>query len=475
MNILIIDDEKECGDALEFYISKLGNYNITKSYDGIEGLNLIKKKNYDLVFSDVDMPNIDGIEFTKIAKHRNKNIEIVLVSGKKNIIDSINAIEYGALDFLTKPADGEKISEIINKIDQKNKNKSKNKKSELIDVTKLPDDEIIKLNDFNIQNNNIYYNKDIGRVGIFSDVMKNIYNKLKKLHEFPEIPILIEGRTGTGKEIIARYIHFESSRSKEPFVALNCAAINKDIFESELFGYEKGAFTGSNPNGNEGKIKLAENGTLFLDEITEMPIDMQSKILRVLQEKEYYKISGNIKQKVNTRIICATNSNIKTHVKNKLFREDLYYRLNVCKINIPSLSKRKEEITPLTFLFLKEINKLNKIKIIGLEAKILKLLLEHNWPGNIRELKNVIVKMILFNENEILKAENFKILHKSKNNKNIKFDPDNVDLPGAPFSLEIFNKKIIEETLKKFNGNKTMAAKFLGLNRKQLYNRYKTK
>ncbi|MBN2440021.1 MAG: sigma-54-dependent Fis family transcriptional regulator [Spirochaetales bacterium] len=469
MNILLIDDEKECCDALQFFIQNIGEYTIFTSYDSINALKILKENNIDLVFADVSMPALDGVELTKIIKSWEKDIEVVLISGKKDVIDSINAIDYGAFDFIPKPASGKKVENIIRKIELQKRQKAKNQSFDLLTI---PDNKVIDLEELNSLYDTLYF-KNIGYVGLYSQDIKNICNKLKKLSDYPDIPVMLEGNTGVGKEVFARYLHYISPRAKEPFVAINCATIGKDIFEAELFGYEKGAFTGADPKGKEGKIKLAENGTLFLDEITEIPLSHQSKLLRVMQEKEYYKVSGVTKQTVNTSIVCATNKNIKELVNQGLFREDLYYRLTVCKILIPPLEQRKNEIIPLTLLFLKELNEKNKIKITGIEAKFFKYLMNYNWPGNIRELKNIITKIVLFNESEILKAKELTLLPVLEAGKQHVIDIYNFSLPEDGLDLELYINKIIIKALDKYNGNKTKTASYLNIQRKKLYHKYK--
>ena len=333
---------------------------------------------------------------------------------------------------------------------------------------------MIKLKDIDISKNYCITNIKLGNIIVASENMKNIYKKLRKIHEYPEIPVLIQGRTGTGKEIIASYIHFQNKGMEKPYVAINCAAIDKNLFESELFGYVKGAFTGADPHGKDGKIKLAEGGSLFLDEITEILPDLQTKLLRILQEKEYYKVGGNTKYKVNTRIICATNKNIKRLIREGKFREDLYYRLDVCKVIIPTLNDRKEEIIPLSLFFINLLNKQKKNPVKSIETKSLEFLKNYNWIGNVRQLKNAITKAMLFNDSGILRTEDFSFLEKKESNKLRMLVTDNFLLPEKPFNIEKFTKEIIIKALDKFNGNKSKTAEFLGLNRLQLYNRYKT-
>lgn len=466
MNILIVDDEKDSCFALETFIKTLLKTEPISVNSGTEALLLIKEREFDLILSDVDMPDLNGIELFTISKSLNRVNYFVLMSGKDDIINSINAFDLGVYDFLIKPINIYRVKEIVEEI-QKDK---REKKSILNDVKELDDKEVIDIPEINVDFNSINF----GNIQIYSDLMKNIIKKIEKIHNYKFIPVLIEGRSGVGKEIIARYIHYGGKNNNLPFIGINCSNIGKDIFESELFGYSKGAFTGAITTGKEGYIKQAENGTLFLDEITEIPYEIQTKLLRVLQENEYYKVGGGEKQKANCRFLFATNRNIKKLVDSKKFRDDLYYRISSCKIRVPSLNERKEEIIPLTFYFINEINnKLGK-KIKRVESGFLKRLFSYHWPGNIRELKNAITNCMIFNEKEILTKEaldNLEIFNKKREAKNI--DLLNFEIPDKPFDLNILIKTIIKKTLDKFNGNKTKTAKFLNISRIQLYKRYK--
>jgi two-component system, NtrC family, response regulator AtoC len=306
--------------------------------------------------------------------------------------------------------------------------------------------------------------------------MHSIYKKLKKLEEYSHIPVLIEGETGTGKEIIAKYIHYENSSNKGPFIGLNCSNLSKELFESELFGYGKGSFTGADSKGKEGKIKLAQNGTLFLDEITELSLDLQAKLLRVIQEREYYKIGDNTKEILDTRIVIATNKNIQELISEKSFREDLYYRINICKVTIPPLRDRKDEIIPLSIFLLQNLrNELGKtINLVEVDA--LEELKNNTWPGNVRELKNFLTKLLLFDDNKTITCDRVKSLLSNENNKKetIPFDFKNIIISDEPLNLDELNHEIIKKTLEKFNGNKSKTAEFLGISRIQLYGRFKT-
>ena len=483
MKILIVDDEPDCCNDLGKFLTRI-DHEVTKTYSAKEAIQKIQNNNYNVIICDVNMPEINGIELVAILKERKINSNIILISGLTEVAESINAIDLGIYDFITKPIDLNKLVDLIDKI--KNINKSNDSLnyslSNILNI--LEEREIVDLNKIDISFLNIFKNKNIDDICVFSQTMAGIFKKLEKLHEYQDIPVLIEGATGTGKELVSKFIHFEGYNNKEPFIAVNCAAISKDMFEAELFGYEKGAFTGARPEGRDGFIKLAENGTLLLDEITELNPETQSKLLRVLQEKEYYKVGGSKKQIANTRFIFSTNVDLEYLVKKGLFREDLYFRLNMCKIKIPSLKERKEEVIPLAIYFIKIFNKKFNKKIKMIESNALKKMYQYDWSGNIRELKNVVIQSIIFNETDIIKLDDLKFQYKNDlqvlsnsnyinevNNKNTTII--NTKLPEEPFNLEDHIDSIIKRVLKKFNGNKTKAAKYLGISRMQLYNRYK--
>lgn len=472
MNILLVDDEKDyCKDMSDF----LSNFdhNIKETYDGMSALTLIKKDKIDLVISDIKMPGMSGIDLVKEIKKEGHQLDIILISGSGDILKSINAIDLGIVDFLVKPIDVFKLAGLISLVEDK-KGLKKSKDVSADNITELNDKTLVEINKLKFGSDHSLSNPSIGKIGIFSEKMINIYKKLRKLQEFPEYPILLSGRTGTGKEVLAKYVHYENQKNEGPFIGINCSTINKNLFEAELFGYEKGSFTGADTKGRDGKIKLAEKGTLFLDEITEISQDLQVKLLRIIQEREYYKVGGNEKLPVNTRIICATNKDIKKLVSMGRFRKDLYFRLNVCQIKIPSLKERKEEIIPLFIMFIKQLNEEMKKKVVNIEAKALKVIREYKWPGNVRELENVITRVMLFSEEKTLKYDHFKFLKiiniEAKRSTRGIFD---FELPETSFDLNDFVNEIVKKALKKFNGNKTKAAEYLRLTRIQMYRRFK--
>ncbi len=471
MNVLIIDDEKSLCDALAGFVEKIGPYTVSTLCDSRQAVDMIRQKSIDLLITDVRMPRISGIQLAETVRRANLPVEVVLISGQSDIIESINSLELGVFDFLKKPVDLKKLAEIIREIEKK---KRRNEAGPL-SLQDIFESRKVELKDLEPPAEWLFTHEKIGTIIIASEIMRNIFKKLLRIQEYPDIPVLIEGRTGTGKEVIARLIHYRTMGEERPFIGINCAAIGKDLFESELFGYARGAFTGAEPGGREGKLALAEGGSLFLDEISEISPDLQSKLLRVLQEKEYYPVGGNQKRTVKSRIICATNRNLQRMIGEGTFREDLYYRLDACKVTIPPLNRRREEIIPLAYIFILEMNARKSRKIREAEGEALALLHRYDWRGGVRHLKNAVIRALLFNDSSTLRVQDldFLVLKKKDRVQPGIFDPGNFELPERPFPLNDFIEEIIRKTLVRFAGNKSRTAEFLGLNRLQLYNRYK--
>lgn len=351
-------------------------------------------------------------------------------------------------------------------------------------IIEQPDQLLISLNEIKGESLYRFSNGKLDEYGIFSKDLYQNLKELKKLGGKKQIPILITGATGAGKEVIAKYIHYEVDHNEGPYIALNCSNVNKEMFEAELFGYNKGAFTGARQDGKKGYIELSENGTLFLDEITEIEQDVQVKLLRVLQEREYFRLGGNKKLNVNSRIIGATNRDIKRLVEQGDFREDLFYRLNIVQIYVPGLKNRKQEIIPLLGWFIDSLNKQFGKNVKYVENKVLKLLYHYDWPGNIRELKNLITQVMIFIESDTIRFDHLRIkdeldrLQTEQLSASSKLDQYNKEtviekLLEQPINIEKFTMDIVRTALKKFDGNKTKTAKYLGLKREQLYNRFK--
>jgi transcriptional regulator with PAS, ATPase and Fis domain len=308
----------------------------------------------------------------------------------------------------------------------------------------------------------------LGKVGFYSDSMKKIVETTKRYHDERDVPILIEGETGTGKEIIARLIHYgDDVTSTGPFVVVNCSAISENLFESELFGYSQGAFTGAKKQGSIGKMELAQGGTLFLDEIGDLPLNLQPKLLRAIQHRSINRIGGKKEISLDIRIICATNRNLIDEIENGTFRRDLYHRIATGYINIPPLRKRKEEIEPLARLFLNEITQEKKKRKLGISQEAIELLQKYHWPGNVRELKSAIERVIIISDDLTILAKHFDFLTsinyaKTKENVQLKIEIGKMDLGKI-------EKKILLSTLDYFNNNKSLTAKSLGLSRATLY------
>jgi two-component system response regulator AtoC len=456
LNIAVIDDERWPAEDLSRFLESLGH--TPKIFQSAkEGLTGIKTQSIDLVISDVTMPEMTGIDLVRQINLQQIPVDCILMSGHDDVVSSINAMELGLLDFLTKPID---IRELARLIEEYEHQRSR---------------ETLVLS-------------ESGEAGLFSNQTRNLYRKLKKLQDFPQIPVLIQGETGTGKEVLARFLHHNNPKVSGPFIPLNCSALTRELFEAELFGYESGAFTGADKKGKPGKIELASDGTLFLDEITELPPDLQAKLLRVIQERSYFPVGGVQQKQVKTRIVCATNENLEQLVKDGAFREDLFYRLSVCRVQLPPLRDRKEEIVPLTWMFLRRFALEFSHSFEDVEPQVFQLLEQHSWPGNVREMKNLLTNVAIFGEGPILTTQLIQdqlSVQGSEHPMDWRFqastNPGNAvlptqgsyDLPQDPFDLEEFTRDIVRKTLDRFQGNKTKTASFLGLTRTQLYGRYR--
>ncbi len=305
----------------------------------------------------------------------------------------------------------------------------------------------------------------LNNIGFFSETMEKIYTLTSKLHEDRNIPVLIDGETGTGKEIVARLIHFGKDRSKRPFISVNCSAISPSLFESELFGFEGGSFTGSNPKGQKGKLELAQGGTLFLDEIGDMPLEMQPKLLRALQQKELFRIGGQRSISLDVRIICATNQDLNILVEEGKFRKDLFFRLNTAQIKVPPLRERKNEIIPFARMFLKHFSEQKKKNFQSISKETEIYLETREWTGNVRELENAIeLAVMLYNDTELKPCH---LLNDLSGSNNCHHTKNNLIIPlnSAGMMLEDIELEIIKQLMKQFGGNKSKTAEFLGISR----------
>ncbi|HOM27468.1 MAG TPA: sigma-54 dependent transcriptional regulator [bacterium] len=434
--ILVIDDEEGVRESLKFALKD--NYKVFLSASGKEGIFFIEKENPDLIILDIILPDIDGINLLKEIKKNYKETPVIMLTAISQIKTAVEAMKLGAVDYIPKPFD---IEELILVIEKALKTK------EL--CTQI---EILK--------EEIQAEYPLDTLIYESDEMKKVIEVAEK-SAMTDTPVLIMGPTGVGKELIARYIHEKSSRKNQPFVPVHCAAIPETLFESEIFGYEKGAFTNAFKS-KKGKIEIAGSGTLFLDEISEIPLNIQIKLLRFLEEKKFTPLGSNEFIESNARIISASSKDLKEEIEKGRFRDDLYYRLCVIPIIIPPLRERKRDILPLVDYYINFYRKKFYSKIKSFSDEVREIFLNYDWPGNVRELKNIIERIFVLNsEKNIINIEDLPEELKKKQNSFTCFKE----------VIENLEKELIIKALKETNWNQTKAAEKLKLTRRVL--RYK--
>lgn len=375
--ILVIDDEKSIRKALLEVLSTEG-YKVVEATDGHEGYNLIKSQKFDCVLSDIKMPKLSGIEMITKVKQEGIDVPIIMISGHGTSEEAVEAVKQGAFDFISKPPDLNRLLITIrNAID----------KGTLVSETAILKRQISGIQEI---------------VGA-SDAIKTIHTTIDRVAP-TDARVLITGENGSGKELVARWLHEKSKRVSKPFIEVNCAAIPSELIDSELFGHEKGSFT-SAIKQRIGKFELADGGTLFLDEIGDMSLDAQAKVLRALQENKITRVGGEKDITVNVRVLAATNKNLSEEIEKGNFRMDLYHRLSVINILVPSLNNRRDDIPILVHYFISQICDDYKQKAHTIDDDALELLKERNWTGNIRELRNVVERLIIMSDKNITKAD----------------------------------------------------------------------
>ncbi|HCL58009.1 MAG TPA: two-component system response regulator [Spirochaetia bacterium] len=444
--ILIIDDEKNVHYSFKRVFEQLA---ISSAYSAEEGLEkLSAEKDFNLIICDIKMPGLSGLELLEKLKKDKIEIPVIIITAHGTLENAINAIQNGAYDYLIKPFDFQKLKTVI------------------FNALNLSDKESSAKVESSFKNELI--------VGD-SLVMQEIYKEIAKVAG-KDVTVLVTGESGTGKELIAKAVHYYSLRRNSPFVAVNCGAIPSELMESELFGYEKGAFTGA-VKRTAGKFQQAENGTLFLDEIGELPPHLQVKILRALQEREIMMLGSSEPVKVNVRIIAATNKDLKEEIKQGVFREDLYYRLNVVRIHLPPLRDRKEDIAHLVKRFIENINKNHHLKINGIAQEALEKLQSYDFPGNIRELENIITRAAIHCHSDRLEAGSIELdsseeLYLNQIEKNIESLANVLFEKGVQVD-SFMEKTVLNMLLKKFDYNQSKTAEYLHLNRNTLRKKLK--
>ena len=464
--ILVADDE----DSIRWVLSKaLGkhDYQVDLASTGTDALELSRKHSYDLAIVDIKMPGMTGLKLLGKLQKESPRTLVVIMTAESSMDNAIEAMKGGAYDYITKPFDLEVIDAIILKA-QKASNISD-------EVGRLKEE----LKD--------HYQLDRTIIGQ-SQPMQTVYKVLGKIAP-SDVTVLISGESGTGKELIARAIHFNSPRLGKPFIALNCAAIPRELLESELFGHERGAFTGATER-KAGKFEQANGGTLFLDEIGDMPLELQAKLLRVLQEKEITRTGGNQTLHVDVRIVAATNQDLKKQVRQKAFREDLFYRLNVVPLELPPLRSRRDDIPDLVEHFLTRAQEEHRTQAAGVSPEAMQRLTSYSWPGNIRELENAMQRAALLSPNVLLEAEDFEDLTEegtsersdsslegliAKKLKNSLAQMDFQEMDNLyDMVLHQMERPLINIVLERTRGNQVRTAEILGINRNTLRKKIKT-
>jgi two-component system, NtrC family, response regulator PilR len=439
--ILVVDDEKSMREFLEIMLKK-EEYKVSLASNGEEVLRLLEKDIFDLVLMDIRMPKMDGIAVLKRIKALSPETIVIMITAYASADTAIKAMKEGAYDYITKPFKIEEIKLIIkNALEKKNLQKENTLLKQVI-------------------RDRYHFDNIIGQ----SSKMLALYDLLDKVGP-TKTNILITGESGTGKELVAKAIHYNSPRKDRPFVTLNCGAIPESLIESELFGHMKGAFTDAIAT-KKGLFEVADEGTLFLDEISELPFLMQVKLLRVLQDREFKRVGGTEDIRVDVRIIAATNKDIEEAVREKRFREDLFYRLNVIQIKLPSLRERREDVPLLAMHFLKKFSGELSKNISNISSEALQLLLDYEYPGNVRELQNIIERAVALETNPELTAQNLRsYLDEHLQLKKAALD---LDIPNEGMNLEKYVEEIertlLLKALDRTHGIKKKAADLLGIN-----------
>ncbi len=434
-NILIAEDEEITVKHLVATLRKEG-YGVTGTLNGVEALQKIEKSSFDLLITDIKMPGMTGLELLEAVREKVPEMDVIVVTGFGSIGSAVDAMKKGAVEYLTKPFD---LDELVLKV-----NKIRDRKGLLRENIALK----------------TYLGMD-RKVSIIakSEPMREILDTIDGIRD-SESNILLSGETGVGKSLLARIVHFTSRRQERPFLSINCATLTEELLASELFGHERGAFTGA-VKTKQGLVEIADTGTLFLDEIAEMAPNLQAKLLKVIEEGEFYRVGGTRPIHVDVRFIAATNQDVRGVIGAGKFREDLYYRLNVLEIFIPPLRERKDDIEPLSRYFLqKHLPKSNK-KITGFTKEAVDVLWHYSFPGNVRELENIIERAIILEKGPVITPDSLPQSMKV-------FQIETLE-PGKVKTIEELNKDYAEKVLELYGGNKSRTAEMLGISRTSLW------
>ncbi len=441
--VLVVDDDFAHRTMLKTLISGWG-YDVSEADDGQAAIEAVHRRPFDLILMDIRMVRISGIEALEEIRRLNPAIPIILMTAYASVETAVEALKKGAYDYLTKPLDFDELRLVLERG---------------LEHTRLKEENLLLKERLGIRfdRRNI-----IGR----SESMTRLLDLVAQVAP-SEATVLLGGESGTGKEVIAAAIHYNSLRKEKPFIKINCAAITETLLESELFGHEKGAFTGADRR-KEGKFRQADGGTILLDEVSEMSLAMQVKLLRVLQEREITRVGGDEVIPIDVRVITATNRDLVREIAAGRFREDLYYRLNVVTLQVPPLRERKEDIPLLAAHFLKEFAEKNRKELKGFTPRALDRMLRYSWPGNVRELMNTVERGVVLSRSDYLDESDLSPILLGKESPE-----ENPECAGGNSSLEVVEKETILKTLEEAGGNKSEAARRLGITRRTLHQKLK--
>ena len=431
--LLIVEDDPTVGESIRLLLKKRG-FSILLASNGKEALQVFRHEMVDLVITDLVMPKMDGMALLEAVKKLKPETEVIVISAQGTIEKAVQAIKMGAFDFIEKPINPKVIALVVERALEKQTLVLQNR-----DLRSQLEDKF-------------HFRNIVGK----SEKMVKIFELIRHIAPY-DSSVLIMGESGTGKELIANAIHYHSPRASLPFIKVSCASLSEGIIESELFGHEKGAFTGA-ITSRKGRFEMAHGGTLFLDEVEDIPPSTQIKLLRVLQEAEFERVGGNKTIQVDIRIIAASNRDLQEAVEQGSFREDLYYRLNVVNIKLPPLRERKEDIPFLAHFFMEKYNQKYQMKVKGVSQRAMNVLTDYQWKGNVRELENTLESIMVINSPEVIDLP-----HLPQEVREFRESPEVILVKiGTP--LEEVEKEILLQTLKITKGNKRKAAQMLGIN-----------
>ena len=438
--VLLADDDENLRRVTEFQLTEAG-YQVVTAADGAKALELFLNDDFDSVITDLRMPKLSGLEFLEKIKAVNSEIPVIVITAFGEIETAVAAMRAGAFDYINKPFNRDEILLTLERALNFSHTKNENRQlRELVDK------------EFRLEN-------VIGD----SPQMRTVLNLVSRVSR-SDATVLITGESGTGKELIAKGIHFSGKRRDMPFIPINCAAIPETLIEAELFGYKRGSFTGAAAD-TKGKFETASNGTLFLDEISQIPLALQPKLLRVLQEQEITRVGESMPRKIDVRIIAASNQNLEKMVEQGAFREDLYFRLAVVPVNLPPLRTRREDIPLLVNYFFRRVKEKHGFQNLKITREVVNALSNYLFPGNVRELENLIERMVVLSDENSLTLEDVPeyISHPLQVFGSVKFE-----LPSESISLDEVEREIIRYALEMHNGNQSQTARYLGITRSAL-------